>query len=87
MNKLVLVSVAVLLGVSVSSVRADEHPCKPKKEAKHAAHKALHECLEAWSKDHKPTDTDPTDDCSSKTAAFVQAAKDLKACHVEHHKK
>lgn len=61
---------------------AEGGPCKDKREAKHAAHQAVHQCLTAWAKDARPTDVDPTDDCSGKMSSFVSAAKDLKACRV-----
>lgn len=58
-------------------------PCKEKREPKHQARKALHECLESWGKENsKPDEADPTDDCSQKLSTFVQASKDLKACRV-----
>ena len=68
----------------VSFAALADHPCKPKREAKHAARQALHACLDAWSQDHHAGDADPGDDCVSKTQAFVQAAKDVKTCVTEH---
>ncbi|MGZ3700030.1 MAG: hypothetical protein ACXWPM_06505 [Bdellovibrionota bacterium] len=75
-----------LLAISAGAFAAGG-PCKDKQEAKHQARKAVHECLDAWSKDRKPADADPTDDCSAKVASFVQASKDVKACHVANQKK
>ncbi len=65
----------------------NKHPCKEKKEAKHAARRAVHDCLDSWGKDKSGEDKDPTEDCTAKTQAFITAAKDLKACHLENHPK
>jgi hypothetical protein len=77
-----LIAVALLsLSFSVTAVSQEQnHPCKPKHEAKMAAHKALRECLENWGRDNRPGEADPTDDCSGKLSAFIQASKDIKAC-------
>jgi hypothetical protein len=75
-----------IFGFSIAAV-ANDGPCKTQAEAKHAARKALHECLESWAQDRKPTDADPSDDCSAKLSGFVTAAKTVKACRVEAHAK
>jgi hypothetical protein len=64
-----------------------KHPCKEKHEAKHAARKTLHECIEGWAKDVGPDAKDPAGDCGDKLSDFVKAAKDLKACRADHMKK
>ena len=73
------------IGFFASTSFAHEGPCKEKAEAKHAARKALHSCLDSWAQDSKVGSTDPTDDCSGKLSSFVAAAKEVKACRVEHH--
>jgi hypothetical protein len=59
------------------------HPCHDKREAKHTARKALHECIQSWTKEK----VEPTDDCQAKLQAFVQAARETKACVAEQHAK
>lgn len=87
-SRMVVVSMAWMMGtqVAVLSSAHAESPCKSKIEAKHTARKAVHECLMAWGRNVKPTDADPSDDCSSKVAAFVQASKEFKACRSEKQK-
>jgi hypothetical protein len=92
-NRIQIASFALIAAVGLSSIPgwAAENgrtgPCKDKREAKHAAHKTLHECLKSWAKDNQVDSADPTDDCSSKLSSFVQASKDFKTCRVEHHKR
>ena len=81
---LALAFTSMLSGLAIA---APKHPCMEKQEAKHSAHKALHECIMSWTKDVKPADADPGDDCTAKLSGFVQAAKDLKACRAQNTKK
>ncbi len=70
---------AALIGTGLYADR----PCQDQAKAKENARKSLHACVEAWAKDRKATDADPTDDCSAKLSAYIQAAKDAKACHAQ----
>jgi hypothetical protein len=79
--------IAILAFPMISTHAFADSPCKDKRDAKRAAHKAAHECMSSWERDVRPTDTDPSDDCSSKVSAFVQSSKDLKGCLVDHQKK
>lgn len=58
-------------------------PCKDKVQARHAARKLVHECLESWAKDGKADAAEPTDNCTAKLESFIQAAKDVKACRTQ----
>ena len=87
MKKILFLSALIVMATSFAQAKEENHPCKPKREAKHQARKALHECIESWAKDRDPKESDPGDDCSSKMSAFVAAAKDVKACFAEHAKK
>ena len=80
--KLPFITTSFVLSLLLSQSALAAHPCKEKHEAKHEAQKSLRQCLEVWGQ-NKADAADPTDDCSSKTSAFVAAAKNLKACHIE----
>jgi len=82
-SSILLIATGLLMAVPALAAG----PCKDKFMAKHTAHKDLQMCIRTWIKDLKPTDTDPSDDCSAKLSSFVQSAKDLKACRSEHAKK
>jgi hypothetical protein len=60
---------------------AGGHPCEPDKQAKKAAHEALHHCIAEWARDVRPNQPDPAGDCHEKLSTFIQAAKTLKQCH------
>ncbi len=89
MKKAIILIGTVASFYGLKAIAAD-HPCRDKVESRHSSRKELHTCLDAWAKDAKPGDVDPSDDCSSKLSTFVSNAKAVKACRVEHkeeHKK
>jgi|GEM_PF-4565354 len=78
--------VLLALGLGPAAVAAP-HPCKPKRALKSSSRKALRQCLDSWSKDGRPGDPSPADECSAKLSSFVQSSKDLRLCRAEHRKK
>ena len=80
------VCLGLLLMSTISANAFASGPCKEKVEARHAARKAVHDCLESWARDAKPTDADPSDNCTAKVENFVQAAKDVKSCRAQNKK-
>lgn len=73
----------VALTALFASLAHAEGPCHDKREAKHGARKALHECIESWARDNRPGEAEPTDTCAAKLGTFVQASKDVKSCVTE----
>ena len=85
MNFFVMLLVASATWPTTQSAYAGSNPCKGMRDSKQSAHRTLHECLRGWAREGV-RDPVPTEDCSARLSAFIAAAKESRACHVEQEK-